>query len=99
MFEKLPLLTKKALAWSVHLFTATGAIWGLLTLLAIFEQRWRMAIMSSTLSKRTVEAWMTGGLTKDPVRLLSRPRRARRVAILRPPPSLPDFAIRLPRTA
>jgi phosphatidylcholine synthase len=45
MFEKLPLLAKKALAWSVHLFTATGAIWGFLTLVAIFEEKWRMAIM------------------------------------------------------
>lgn len=45
MFEKLPLFAKKTLAWSVHLFTATGAIWGLLTILAIFEQNWRMAIL------------------------------------------------------
>lgn len=45
MFEKLPLFAKKTLAWSVHLFTATGAIWGLLTLMAIFEQNWRMAII------------------------------------------------------
>src|SRR5512134_2960160 len=45
MFERLPVLIKKALAWSVHLFTATGAIWGLLTVLAIFEQNWRAAIL------------------------------------------------------
>jgi phosphatidylcholine synthase len=45
MFEKLPLLVKKALAWSVHLFTATGAIWGFLSLLAIFEENWRGAII------------------------------------------------------
>ena len=45
MFEKLPLLVKKTLAWSVHLFTATGAIWGLLTLLAILDQNWRMMIL------------------------------------------------------
>lgn len=44
MFEKLPLPAKKALAWSVHLFTATGAVWGFLSLLAIFEQNWRAAI-------------------------------------------------------
>jgi phosphatidylcholine synthase len=44
MFEKLPLLIKKALAWSVHFFTASGAVWGFLTLLAIFEQNWRAAI-------------------------------------------------------
>jgi phosphatidylcholine synthase len=45
MFEKLPLQTKKALAWSVHLFTATGAVWGFLTLIAIFEENWRAAIL------------------------------------------------------
>src|SRR5512134_155003 len=45
MFERLPLSMKKVLAWSVHLFTATGAIWGFLTLLAIFEQNWRAAIV------------------------------------------------------
>src|SRR5687768_17857310 len=45
MFEKLPLLVKKTLAWSVHLFTATGAIWGFLSLLAIFEENWRAAIL------------------------------------------------------
>jgi len=44
MFEKLPLHMKKALAWSVHLFTASGAVWGFLTLLAIFEQNWRAVI-------------------------------------------------------
>ncbi len=45
MFEKLPVSVKKVLAWSVHLFTATGAVWGFLTLLAIFEQNWRAAIL------------------------------------------------------
>jgi phosphatidylcholine synthase len=45
MFERLPLFIKKALAWSVHLFTATGAIWGFLSLLAIFEEKWRVAII------------------------------------------------------
>lgn len=32
-------------AWGVHLFTATGAVWGLLAILAIFEQNWRMMII------------------------------------------------------
>ena len=45
MFEKLPLTVRKTLAWSVHLFTATGAIWGFLTLIAVFEQNWRMVII------------------------------------------------------
>jgi phosphatidylcholine synthase len=44
MFERLPLQMKKMLAWSVHLFTATGAVWGFLTLLAIFEENWKVAI-------------------------------------------------------
>jgi phosphatidylcholine synthase len=44
MFERLPLPVKKSLAWSVHFFTATGAIWGFLSLLAIFEENWRAAI-------------------------------------------------------
>lgn len=44
MFERLPLPIKQILAWGVHLFTATGAVWGFLTLLAIFEQNWRAAI-------------------------------------------------------
>jgi phosphatidylcholine synthase len=33
------------LAWGVHLFTATGAVWGFLGLLAIFEHNWRMMII------------------------------------------------------
>lgn len=45
MFEKLPLLVRKTLAWSVHFFTATGAIWGFLTVLAVFEENWRAAII------------------------------------------------------
>ena len=44
MFEKLPLWLRKTLAWSVHLLTGTGAVWGLLTILAIFEENWRMMI-------------------------------------------------------
>ena len=45
MFERFPLPVKKALAWSVHLFTASGAVWGFLTLLAIFERNWRAFIV------------------------------------------------------
>jgi phosphatidylcholine synthase len=48
MFESFRCL--KTLAWSVHLFTATGAVWGLLTLLAVFEQNWRMAIIWITIA-------------------------------------------------
>ena len=45
MFEKLPLGLRKTLAWSVHLFTATGAVWGFLTLLAIWESNFKLAIV------------------------------------------------------
>jgi len=45
MFEKLPLWLRKTLAWSVHLFTGTGAVWGFLTLLAIWELNFRLAII------------------------------------------------------
>jgi phosphatidylcholine synthase len=45
LFHKLPHGLRKTLAWSVHLFTATGAVWGFLTLLAIFEENWRMMII------------------------------------------------------
>ena len=45
MFEKLPLWLRTTLAWSVHLLTGTGAIWGLLTILALFEGSWRMVIL------------------------------------------------------
>jgi phosphatidylcholine synthase len=38
------LLVRKSLAMVVHLFTATGAVWGLLALVAIFNHDWRMAI-------------------------------------------------------
>jgi phosphatidylcholine synthase len=45
MFERLPLWLRKALAWSVHLFTGTGAVWGFLTLLAIWESNYKLAIV------------------------------------------------------
>ncbi|MCC6301154.1 MAG: CDP-alcohol phosphatidyltransferase family protein [Anaerolineales bacterium] len=45
MFERLPLWLRKMLAWSVHLFTATGAVWGFLTLLAIWESNFKLAIV------------------------------------------------------
>ena len=45
MFEKLPLRLRKTLAWSVHLFTGTGAVWGFLTLIAIWDLNFRLAIL------------------------------------------------------
>jgi phosphatidylcholine synthase len=38
-----PSKQQQAMAWSAHLFTATGAIWGLLALLAISSGEWRVA--------------------------------------------------------
>jgi phosphatidylcholine synthase len=35
---------RNILAWGVHLFTATGAVWGFLALIAIFNHEWRQAI-------------------------------------------------------
>jgi len=43
--EKLPLWVRKMLANSVHLFTATGAAWGFLTLIAIWDGNYRLAII------------------------------------------------------
>lgn len=45
MLEKLPLFVRKALANGVHLFTATGAVWGFLTLLAIWNGNIRLAVV------------------------------------------------------
>ncbi len=42
--SKLPLWIRKTLAWSVHLFTATGAVWGFLAMRAIFVHEWKLAI-------------------------------------------------------
>lgn len=39
------LLLRKTLAMGVHFFTATGAIWGLLAMYAIFNHEWRLAIL------------------------------------------------------
>lgn len=43
--ETRPAHWRVAAAWGVHLFTATGAVWGLLALLAIFEHDWRGMIV------------------------------------------------------
>ncbi len=41
----LPIWIRKILAWSVHLFTATGAVWGFLALRAIFDHEWKHALI------------------------------------------------------
>lgn len=43
--NNLPIQIRKTLAWSVHLFTATGAVWGFLALRAIFAHEWKLAIL------------------------------------------------------
>jgi phosphatidylcholine synthase len=43
--KNLPIFVRKTLAWSVHLFTATGAVWGFLALRAIFAHEWKLAII------------------------------------------------------
>jgi phosphatidylcholine synthase len=42
--SKLPVI-RQVFAYGVHLFTATGAIWGLLALIAVFQHEWRWAIL------------------------------------------------------
>lgn len=45
MLAKLPLWVRKMFANGVHLFTATGAVWGFLTLLAIWDENYKLAII------------------------------------------------------
>lgn len=75
--KKFPLWARKMLANGVHLFTATGAVWGLLTLLAIWEGNIRLAIVYIILAMfvdgfdgilarwfdvKTYARWIDGGL-------------------------------------
>ncbi len=43
-------LNKRLLAWSVHLFTASGAVVGLLTIFAIMDHQWLAAILWMSLA-------------------------------------------------
>ena len=43
--NNLPIWVRKTLAWSVHLFTATGAVWGFLSLRAVYDHEWKLAIV------------------------------------------------------
>jgi phosphatidylcholine synthase len=45
MIDRKPNFFRTLAAWGVHLFTATGAIWGLLAILAIFEADYKMMIV------------------------------------------------------
>ena len=77
MLEKYPLWIRKMLANGVHLFTATGAVWGFLTLLAIWEGNYKLAIiyiivamfvdgfdgiLARWLEVRKYAKWIDGGL-------------------------------------
>ena len=42
--QQLP-LKRLIFAHAVHLFTATGAVWGFLAILAIFQHEWRLSIL------------------------------------------------------
>ena len=71
MFERLPLWLRKTLAWSVHLFTGTGAVWGFLTLLAIWELNFRLAIvyiiLVPTVGAYYLNAWALGRVSPSTV--------------------------------
>jgi phosphatidylcholine synthase len=43
--ENKPNLLRVIAAWGVHLFTASGAVFGLLAILAIFEKNWKAMIV------------------------------------------------------
>jgi len=75
--KKLPLWTRKMLANGVHLFTATGAVWGFLTLIAIWDENYKIAIvyiilamfvdgfdgiLARWLDVKTYAVWIDGGL-------------------------------------
>ena len=45
-----PSFIQKALAWGVHLFTATGAVWALLSILAIQQHQWKLYFLWIALS-------------------------------------------------
>ncbi|MGB1249566.1 MAG: CDP-alcohol phosphatidyltransferase family protein [Candidatus Promineifilaceae bacterium] len=40
-----PTRREKALAWGVHVYTASGAVFGILAMLAAFEQQWMLSFM------------------------------------------------------
>ena len=43
--EWLPTKRNKLMAWSTHIFTATGALWGFLAIQAIFNEKWMAAFI------------------------------------------------------
>lgn len=84
--KKLPLWTRKMLANGVHLFTATGAVWGFLTLLAIWDGNYKLAIgyillamfvdgfdgiLARWFDVKTYAPWIDGGLLDNIVDYLN----------------------------
>ncbi|MEX1020996.1 MAG: CDP-alcohol phosphatidyltransferase family protein [Litorilinea sp.] len=51
-----PTRREKLLAWTAHLFTATGVLWGMLAVLAVINQQWILAF-----------AWMSVAILVDSV--------------------------------
>ncbi len=43
--EPSPSIKEQGIAWLVHLFTATGAVWGLLSIIDINQQNWERAFV------------------------------------------------------
>jgi len=86
VLQKFPLWARKALANGVHLFTATGAVWGFLTLLAIWEGDYKLAIiyivvamfvdgfdgiMARWLDVKTYAKWIDGSLMDNIIDFLT----------------------------
>lgn len=45
ILEDQPISRRRVWAWGVHLFTATGAVWGFLSILAIQQHDWALAFL------------------------------------------------------
>jgi len=84
--ENLPIWVRKMLANGVHLFTATGAVWGFLTLLAIWDGNIKLAIvyviiamfvdgfdgiLARWLDVKKYAAWIDGGLMDNIIDFLT----------------------------
>jgi len=84
--DRLPLWVRKMLANGVHLFTATGAVWGFLTLLAIWDGNIKLAVvyiiiamfvdgfdgfLARRLDVKTYAKWIDGGLMDNIIDFLT----------------------------
>jgi phosphatidylcholine synthase len=86
VLDKLPLWVRKLFANGVHLFTASGAVWGFLTLIAIWDGDFRLAILyiivamfvdgfDGVLARwfdvKTYARWIDGGLMDNIIDFLN----------------------------